>query len=101
MAPFAKKIVSRCFTEAENQNLNHQVRTVARKNSLLPGGNLKQDPAYKEEPFFSILQAHLEVETGGEPHLKIPVEEYSTPPLYRLPPEATSSGWTNRSKPQM
>ena len=50
IAPFHNKIVSRCFTESETQNQNPQVSTVARKNSLLTGRNLEQDPAYKEEP---------------------------------------------------
>ena len=44
-------MLSRCFTELDTQSLNPQVSTVARKNSLLTGRNLEQDPAYREEPF--------------------------------------------------
>ena len=47
---FYNKIVSRCFTESKTQSQNPQVGTVARKNSLLTGRNLEQDPAYREEP---------------------------------------------------
>ena len=34
----------------ETQSQNPQVSTVARKNALLTGRNLEQDPAYREEP---------------------------------------------------
>ena len=47
---FYNKIVPRSFTESETQSVNPQVSTVAKKNSLLTGRNLEQDPAYKEEP---------------------------------------------------
>ena len=47
---FYNKTVCRCFTEAETQSQNPQGSTVARKNSLLTGRNLEQDPAYREEP---------------------------------------------------
>ena len=47
---FYNKIVSRCFTESETQSQNPQVSRVAKKNSLLTGRNLEQDPAYREEP---------------------------------------------------
>ena len=47
---FYNKFVSGYFTESEIQSQNPQVSTAARKNSLLTGRNLEQDPAYKEEP---------------------------------------------------
>ena len=50
IAPFYNKIVSRCFKEWETQSQNPPVSTVPRKNSLLTGRNLEQDPAYREEP---------------------------------------------------
>ena len=37
-------------TKSETQSQNPQGRTGARKNSLLTGRNLEQDPAYREEP---------------------------------------------------
>ena len=37
-------------TEAVYRSQNPQINTVERKNSLLTGRNLEQDPAYREEP---------------------------------------------------
>ena len=44
---FYNTIVSRCFTKEETQSLNHQ----ARKNSILTGRNLEQDPGLQGETF--------------------------------------------------
>ena len=48
-APFITKL-SLGESESETQSQNPQVSTVARKNSLLTGRNLEQDPAHREEP---------------------------------------------------
>ena len=42
---FYNQIVSWCFTEPETQSQNPQVSTVARKNCILTGRNLEQEPS--------------------------------------------------------